>query len=277
MKVELPELELIKRDLEREVTTRKIKSVTAAGMSVLPRYKNRKQFTSALDGAKITAVYRQGEHLLFPLDTEDILVFRMGNGTLRRNATREKEEKGTEIVITFTQGGQLRFVDEEGSGEAAVVPKDDVMSEFPKLNDPAVDPIDTPLSWLSFRDLIEGHVTTLKGLLTDGKVLVGIGSMYADEVLFDSGLRFDRKTDTLSTQEVRRLYRSLVETLHNVIKYRGTTLEDRPWADVFGEPGVFDQHLQVYGKDGQLSPRSRTPIQKVKFSGDITYFCETQV
>lgn len=277
MKVELPELELIKRDLEREVTTRKIKSVAAAGMSVLPRYKNRKQFTSSLEGAKITAVYRQGEHLLFPLDTEDILVFRMGNGTLRRNATKEKEEKGTEIVITFTQGGQLRFVDDEGSGEAAVVPKDDVMSEFPKLNDPAVDPIDTPLSWLSFRDLIEGHVTTLKGLLTDGKVLVGIGSMYADEVLFDSGLRFDRKTDTLSTQEVRRLYRSLVETLHNVIKYRGTTLEDRPWADVFGEPGVFDQHLQVYGKDGQLSPRSRTPIQKVKFSGDITYFCETQV
>jgi len=277
MKVELPELELIKRDLEREVTTRKIKSATAAGMSALPRYKTRKQFTSTLEGAKITGVHRQGEHLLFPLDTEDILVFRMGNGTLRRNATREKELKGTEIVITFTQGGQLRFIDPEGSGEAAVVPKDDVMSEFPKLNDPAIDPIDTPLSWLSFRDLIEGHDATLKGLLTDGKALVGIGSMYADEVLFDSGLRFDRKTDTLSTQEVRRLYRSLVETLHNVIKYRGTTLEDRPWADVFGEPGVFDQHLQVFGKDGQLSPRSRSPIQKVKFAGNITYFCETQV
>ena len=62
-----------------------------------------------------------------------------------------------------------------------------------------------------------------------------------------------------------------------MIKYRGTTLEDRPWADLFGEPGTFDQHLQVYGKDGELSPRSRSPIQRVKFKGDWTYFCETQV
>jgi len=277
MKAELPELEMIKRDLEREVVGRKIKEASAAGMSVLPRYKNRKSFANQLDGVKIAAVVRQADYILFPLDSEDILVVKMGNGMLRRNANKDKEEKGTEIVITFTQGGQLRFVDPEGSGEVAVVPKDDIMSEFPKLNDPAIDPIDTPLSWLSFRDLIEGHNTTLKELLIDGKVLVRIGSMYADEVLFDAGLRYDRASTTLSTQEVRRLYRSLVETLHNVIKCRGTTLEDRPWADVFGEAGIFEQHLQVFGKDGELSPRSRSPIQRAKFKGEWTYFCETQV
>lgn len=277
MKAELPELEMIKRDLEREVVGRKVKEANAAGMSVLPRYKNRKSFSNQLEGVKITAVVRQADFILFPLDSEDILVVRMGNGMLRRNANKDKEEKGTEVIITFTQGGQLRFVDDEGSGEVAVVPKDDIMAEFPALNDPAIDPIDTPLSWLSFRDLIEANKTTLKELLTDGKALVSIGSMYADEVLFDAGLKYDRASTTLSTQEVRRLYRSLVETLHNVIKYRGATLEDRPWADVFGEPGIFEQHLQVFGKDGELSPRSRTPIQRAKFKGNWTYFCETQV
>lgn len=277
MKVELPELELVRRDLEREVVGRKVKEAAAAGMAVLPRYKTRKSFSSQLDGTKITGVLRQGEFLLFPLDSEDILVIRMGNGMLRRNANKDKEEKGTEVTITFTQGGQLRFIDEEGSGEVAVVPKDEVMSEFPDLNDPAIDAIDTPLSWLSFRDILEQEPVTLKELLTNGKLLVGIGSIYADEVLFDSGLRYDRKSVGLSTQEVRRLYRSLVETMHNVIKYRGTTLEDRPWADVFGEPGTFDQHLQVYGRAGELSPRSRTPIQRSKFKGEWTYYCETQV
>lgn len=277
MKAELPELEMIKRDLEREVVGRKVKEASAAGMAVLPRYKNRKSFSSQLDGVKIVGVVRQADYILFPLDSEDILVVKMGNGMLRRNANKDKEEKGTEVVITFTQGGQLRFVDEDGTGEIAVVPKDDIMTEFKDLNDPAVDPIDTPLSWLAFRDLIEGHPTTLKELLIDGKVLVSIGHMYADEVLFDAGLRYDRQSTTLSTQEVRRLYRSLVETLHNVIKYRGTTLEGRPWADVFGEPGIFEQHLQVFGKDGDLSPRSRTPIQRAKFKGEWTYFCETQV
>ena len=204
-------------------------------------------------------------------------MIRMGNGMLRRNANKDKEEKGTEVTITFTQGGQLRFIDEEGTGEIAVVPKDDVMAEFPDLNDPAIDAIDTPLSWLSFREILEQDNTSLKELLTNGKLLISIGSIYADEVLFDSGLRYDRSTIGLSTQEVRRLYRSLVETMHNVIKYRGTTLEDRPWADVFGEPGTFDQHLQVYGREGELSPRSRTPIQRSKFKGEWTYYCETQV
>ncbi len=277
MKAELPEVEMIKRDLEREVVGRKVKVASAAGMTALPRYKNRKSFAAQLEGVKITGVIRQADFLLFPLDSEDILVIRMGNGMLRRNANKDKEEKGTEIVVTFTQGGQLRFIDEEGSGEVAVVPKDDIMSEFPSLNDPAIDPIDTPLAWLAFRDLIEAHPTTLKELLTDGQAIVAIGPLYADEVLFDAGLRYDRLSTTLSTQEVRRLYRSLVETLHNVIKYRGTTLEDRPWADVFGEPGIFEQHLQVYGRDGQLSPRSRSPIKRAKFKGEWTYFCETQV
>ncbi|MFT7473261.1 MAG: formamidopyrimidine-DNA glycosylase [Verrucomicrobiales bacterium] len=277
MKAELPEIEMMRRDLEREVVGRKVKGAAAAGMSVLPRYKNRKSFASQLEGAKITGVVRQADFLLFPLDTEDILVIRMGNGMLRRNANKDKEEKGTEITITFTQGGQLRFIDEDGTGEVAVVPKDDIMSEFPDLNNPALDPIDTPLAWLAFRDLIESHPTTLKELLLDGKAIVGIGSLYADEVLFDAGLRYDRLSTSLSTQEVRRLYRSLVEILHNVIKYRGTTLEDRPWADVFGEPGIFEQHLQVYGRLGALSPRSRTPIQRAKFKGEWTYFCETQV
>lgn len=277
MKAELPELELMRRDLEREVVGRKVKAVDATSMAVLGRYKNRKSFGAPLEGVKITGVLRQGEYLLFPLDTEDILVARMGTGVFRRNANKDKEEPGTEIKITFTQGGQLRYVNPDGDGEFAVVLKDDVMTEFPDLNDPAIDPIDTPLSWLAFRDLIESNPTSLKELLTDGKALLGIGSIYADEVLFDAGLRYDRSSTTLSTQEVRRLYRSLVETLHNVIKYRGTTLEDRPWADVFGEPGVFDQHVQVYQRDGELSPRSRTPIQRAKFKGEWTYFCETQV
>lgn len=277
MKAELPELELIKRDLERDLAGRKVKSAAAASMTVLPRYKNRKSFLSQLEGVKINAVLRQAGFFLLPLDSEQILVIRLGNAMLRRQPTREAEVKGTEFVITFTQGGQLRLIDPEGTAEAAVVPNEEIMSEFPELNDPAIDPIDTPLSWLAFRDLIESHPTTLKGLLTDGKALVGIGGLYADEVLFDAGLRYDRQTVGLSTQEVRRLYRSLVETLHNAIKYRGTTLEDRPWVDVFGEPGIFDQHLQVYGREGELSPRSRAPIMRAKFGGEWTYYCETQV
>ena len=135
MKAELPELELTRRDLEREIVGRKIKGVDAAGMSMLPRYKNRKQFGSPLEGLKIAGVMRQGEFLLFPLESEDILVARMGTGVFRRNANKDKEEPGTEVKITFTQGGQLRYVNPDGDGELAVVPKDCLLYTSPSPRD----------------------------------------------------------------------------------------------------------------------------------------------
>ena len=75
---------------------------------------------------------------------------------------------------------------------------------------------------------------------------------------------------------MRRLYRALVETVHEAVKYRGTSLEDRPFTDVFGVPGEFAQHLAVYGREGQLSPRSRAPIQRPKYKGRWTYYCDPQ-
>jgi len=117
----------------------------------------------------------------------------------------------------------------------------------------------------------------LKALLTDDSVIVGLGDIYSDEVLFHAGLLYDRGSATLSTQEVRRLYRALSETVHDAIKYRGTSIESRPFVDVYGEPGDFGIHLAVYGRAGELSPRSRAPIQRVKLKGRWVYYCDTQV
>jgi formamidopyrimidine-DNA glycosylase len=122
-----------------------------------------------------------------------------------------------------------------------------------------------------------GYKTPLKLLLTDPEVFVGIGDIYSNEILFDSGLRHDRVSAELSTQEIRRLYRSVVGIMHDAIKYRGTSLEDRPFVDLTGSPGEFADHLAVYGKQGELSPRSREPIQKTSFKHQVVFYCNTQV
>ena len=150
-------------------------------------------------------------------------------------------------------------------------------AEHPELVGLGVDPIEEPMSWTHFGELLMRQPTKLKTLITDDSFLVGIGPMYADEILFTAGLRYDRMSDTLSTHEVRRLYRALVETLHEAVKYRGTTLEGGSYVDGFGEPGEYAQNLQVFGRAGDLSPRSRAPIKRVKFGGAWTYYCETQV
>ena len=275
---ELPEVETIRRDLEREVVGRKVKTAEAASMKCLRRYHTRKAFTSQLEGAKITDVRRVGLYLVIELSTELLLVLSLGSsGSPRRNANKHPKVAGTEVVISFTQYGQLRFVDTEGTGQLFVVPAEEFLSAVPEVTDYGLDPVATPISWTEMGRLLLRRDTKLKTLITDDNFVVGIGDIYADEILFEAGLRFDRVSNTLSTQEIRRLHRSLVGTMHDAMKYRGTSVPDRPFLDPFGQPGGYAGHLKVWGRHGELSERSRTPIKRTKFRGTWTYYCDTQV
>ena len=275
---ELPEIETIRRDLEREIVGRKIKAAEAASMKCLPRYRTRKAFTSQLEGAKIADVRRVGVHLVIELDTESLLVLSLGSsGSPRRNANKNPKVAGTEVVISFTQYGQLRFVDIEGTGQLFVVDGDGLDEALPEVPKYGLDPVATPISWTDMGRMLLQKNTKLKTLLTDDTFVVGIGNIYVDEILFEAGVRFDRLANSLSTQEIRRVHRSLVGTMHDAMKYRGTSVPDRPFLDPFGVPGNYGSHLKVWGRHGQLSERSRAPIKRTKFRGVWTYYCDTQV
>jgi len=108
--LELPEVEVLRRDLEREVVGRKVKSVEIKSMAALARYKNRKAFTSLLEGVKFSAVARKGLRLLITLDNEQTLAISVGNGSLRKISGKEKNLPVAEMTITFVQGGSLIYV-----------------------------------------------------------------------------------------------------------------------------------------------------------------------
>jgi formamidopyrimidine-DNA glycosylase len=80
-------------------------------------------------------------------------------------------------------------------------------------------------------------------------------------------------SDTLSSQEVRRLYRAIQEILQDAIKLRGTTLDDEAYVDLFGKPGEYQHELKVYGRAGEPCRRCRTPIQTVRVSQRTSYYC----
>lgn len=275
---ELPEVETVRRDLEREIIGRKVKAAEAASMKCLRRYHTRKAFTSQLEGAKIVDIRRVGLHLVIELSTEMLLVLSLGSsGSPRRNANKNPRVAGTEVVISFTQYGQLRFVDTEGTGQLFVVSDEDLDTALPEVAGYGLDPVATTISWLEMGRMLLRRSTKLKALLTDNTFVVGVGEIYADEILFEAGLRYDRVCNTLSTQEIRRLHRSLVGTMHDAVKYRGTSVPDRPFVDPFGQPGGYANHLKVWGRHGELSERSRAPIKRIKFRGGWTYYCDTQV
>jgi formamidopyrimidine-DNA glycosylase len=272
---ELPEVEVIRRDLEREVVGRKIKAVDVDAMRSVRRHHNRKQFTQRLVDHKITGVERRGKYLLVHLDDDDVLVIHLGmSGQLIRvKSSRDAMAKHTHVVITFTQGGQLRFVDPRTFGEMFVTEAENVEKEVSELAHLGIDPLETTMSWDYFGQMLASRHTKLKTLLMDQKFIAGIGNVYSDEILWGAGLRWDRMSDSLTSEEVRRLYRSMMETLQEAVKHRGSSLADEQYVDLFGRPGEFQQYHNVYAREGEACPRCRHPIVRERVSGRSTFYC----
>ncbi len=275
--MELPEVEVMRRDLEKDVVGRRIKTVEVKGsknaMRVIRRHAKRKDFTSRLEGTKIQRVERRGKYLLFFLDSGDVVVTHFGmSGQFQRGTGRVALAPHTHVVITFQQGGDLRFSDPRTFGEMFVTAGDD-LAKVKELAHIAIDPLDQVFTWQTFQYLLAEKAAKMKQLLMDQKFISGLGNIYSDEVLFHAGLRYDRLSNTLSSQEVRRLYRAIQEILQESIKARGTTLDDEAYVDLFGKPGEYAAELKVYGRAGLPCRRCRTPIQSVKISGRQAYFC----
>jgi formamidopyrimidine-DNA glycosylase len=275
--VELPEVEVMRRDLEKDVVGRKIAAAEVRpsknAMRIIRRHGRRKEFADRLIGRKVLKSDRRGKYVLLSLDNGDVLVVHFAmSGQFVRGNKRVPLPPHTHVVITFQQGGDLRFVDPRTFGEMFVTTGDD-LGKVKELQHIAIDPLDHVFTWQSFGGQMAQRESKLKQLLMDQKFISGLGNIYSDEVLFAAGLRHDRLSDTLSSQEVRRLYRSLQEVLQEAIRYRGTTLEDEAYLDLFGKPGEFQNELKVYGRLGLPCRRCRTPIETVKVSGRSAYFC----
>lgn len=274
---ELPEIETLRRELEREVVGKKVKSVEVSNAKVLDGV-SASDLTAALDGAKFASLKRVALLLVVTLDNEKLLVFDLADGGfLRRNANKDKTTDETAVVITFTQGGQLRVLTGVGMPKIQVFAEDTLFDSRPELNDLGDDVVESPLSWTAFAQKLLAQTSTLRQLLADDTFIVGISDVYADEILHASLLMYDRTPDTLSSQEIRRLYRSVVEILHDAMKHRGTTIEGRDFLDLHGEQGGYGEYLQVHGRAGERSANGRGIVQRKKIGGTFVYFADYQV
>jgi formamidopyrimidine-DNA glycosylase len=270
---ELPEVETIRRDLEKEIQGKRIKSVDVTGLRSIRRHTNKKQFTSRLEGKKVESVGRRGKNLLVDLG-DDLLVVHLGmSGQLLKAAPKDPTIKHTHVVFHLSPGGQLRYVDARTFGELFVVSKEDLANECPELLELGFDPVEDVMSWQDFGTKLVRRQAQLKSVLMDQKFVAGIGNIYSDEILWEAGLRYDRPSHTLSIQEVRRLYRAIGEVLNEAIKQRGSSLADETYRDLYGAIGGFQLQHNVYARDGQPCKRCRHAIGKQKFGGRSTFYC----
>jgi formamidopyrimidine-DNA glycosylase len=275
---ELPEIEVLRRDLELEVTGKRIKDIEVRpgtnAMKIIPKHGRRKEFQDMLAGAKVEKVERIGKRLLLDLDNAHVLIIELGDsGKLVKTSSSQTVAPHTHIVTNFTIGGQLRVIDPRLTSEVWVTPAPDPDALRKELRDFDVDPLEDHFTWNSFSATLENKDTGLKDILEDRSFIVGLGHLYSDEILWQAGLRYDRSSRQLSSQDVRRLYRGLMELLQEAVKARGTSWGDDGFVDLLGNPGQFQLELKVWKQEGEACRRCRSTIVREPWGDAFTYLC----
>jgi formamidopyrimidine-DNA glycosylase len=276
--LELPEVEVLRKDLEKEVVGKRIKDVLVQTAALVrPVHRNRPEFVKALEGHKIEAVRRRGRSLLVDLDENQTWIIDAGDeGSLHRETSTEEPGPDTHLVVTFTIGGALHLSEpgDEVTACTGVVPTEEAL-EAAGVSPDALDPLDDNPTWMEFGQFLHASGRALKLVLTDPELILGIGPVYSDEILWEAGLRHDRAADSLSTQEIRRLYRAMQEVIHAAMKQRGSSLDEVEADSAVDEEGEVAEHLRVYGRTGEPCIRCRKPILRTRVKkGVYTYHCE---
>jgi formamidopyrimidine-DNA glycosylase len=271
---ELPEVETLRTDLEQEVVGRKVTDVEVKAARTVRRHRNRKEFAKHLLGQRVAGVERHSAYLVIELDSGDALVAALGvTGRLRRERSAAPVEPGTDAVITFTTGGGLRFINLPDDGELFMATVE-ALDNLRELHQTVIDPLTDAFTWQSLGAGLLTEKEKLRPLLLSGRLVGGVGPIYADEILWTSGLRWDRQANTMSPQEIRRLYRAIQEVLQDAVRLRGTSVGEDVWLDLHGNKGEYQNQLNAYQREGQPCRRCRTPMVVQELGPtDRTYFC----
>ncbi len=248
---ELPEVETVRRGLERFAVGRRINGVEI-GRQRTVRRTSPEAVIHGLTDTTILAANRRGKYLLLPLDSGDevMIHLRMSGQVLVATAGAERPPH-THVVMHLDDGNEMWFVDPRTFGEVVVFDPDNVAVEIPDLAKLGPDPIAEGISLAQFRAIVRGRHRQLKPMLLDQHVIAGIGNIYADEILHEARLRPDRLSDDLSTVSERRLHTAMNRILNEAIAQGGSTLGDAQYVDLFGDWGTYQHAHVVYGRTGE--------------------------
>jgi formamidopyrimidine-DNA glycosylase len=189
-------------------------------------------------------------------------------GMLRAQPTNEPHRKHTHVVLQLDDGRELRYADPRRFGRMAYLSGETLREELLRLG---LDPLEAGVE--EFTHKISERRARIKALLLDQTVLRGVGNIYADESLWKAKIHPAHLGARLKPDHLRRLYRELQKILQHAIDLRGSSISD--FLDADGEPGEYQQHHRVYGREGKPCRRCKTAIRRVLVAGRSSYFCPT--
>ncbi len=270
---ELPEVETVRRDLEHALVGRRIIEVRLHGARTVRRH-DPAELVASSKGRTVTGARRRGKYLLVDTDDGGALVIHLRmSGQLRLHSPADPAAAHTHAWFDLDDGHQLRFVDPRTFGELVWVPSGANDRRTPELARLGVDPLRDPPDERRLRELLGSRRLPLKGALLRQDLVAGIGNIYSDEIAFAARLRHDHRTDALTRRQLAALSEAMAQVIADAVAHRGSSLSDAQYVDLFGRPGGFQHHHQVYGRAGQPCPCCRRPLVRAAFAQRSTVGC----
>lgn len=266
---ELPEVETVRRGLTQlvEGSTIKTADVLYAKMINLPP----DDFKEALRGKRIEKIDRRGKYLFIRLSGHLTIV-----SHLRMEGKYDVEPEGspidkhTHIIFHLTDGRQLRYNDTRKFGRMNLVDTGTEM-QVAGLKTIGPEPTEKDLTVEYMKRIFAKSRKVIKPFLLDQSNIAGLGNIYADEVLWLSKINPKQPVNTISLAKIKVLRKNIIDELARAIAGHGTTVHS--YSTAYGEAGQFQNHLNVYGREGEPCPRCGTKIVKIKLAQRGTHFC----
>ncbi|NLZ39386.1 MAG: DNA-formamidopyrimidine glycosylase [Firmicutes bacterium] len=267
---ELPEVETIRRGLEKVLPGRKISKVDVrySGSIKMPTVS---KFTAKLPGRRVIKIGRRGKYLQIFLDNESVLVIHLRmTGKLIFSFTPLTIDKHTHVIFTFSDHSVLYFNDIRKFGTIYWLPIKR-MYEIKGLACLGPEPFSPEFCPGYMAEKLAKKKTTIKAVLLNQEFVAGLGNIYVDEALFRAQIHPQRAAASLTQKEMAALYRAICEVLQEAINCRGTTMSD--YRDATGAYGGFQQLLRVYRRSGKACLVCGYPIERIIVAGRGTHYC----
>lgn len=269
---EAPDLFVIRDYLEPRLAGRTI-TVTAERKPLVLRNMTGVPFAKDLSGRVFKSITRKGKLLLFEFsvsssgDERRMVISPMLTGGLRYCLPADRMEASTVLTFDLDDGHQLRYFDQKRMGQVYYL-RPEQLVEIVRLENQGPDVLDEPLDADAFKLAMKPFRGEVKGILTRGQAVSGIGNAYADEILFSAGIFPFRKKSKLTADEFDRLHRAVYGVPQDAV----AVLQARVGDAIHKKVRDF---MKVHGKGGEPCPVCGSRISAIKANRRETNFCRT--
>lgn len=264
---ELPEVEIIRRQLNDEIVGERVKKVEYDTEKILKP--NPQVFINAVKGQLIKKVERKAKLLIFYLGDGKMIVahLKLSGRLLVRDKTDSPDDY-VHAKLIFDSGRELRFAEARKFGFFRLLENEKELAEILKEYGPE------PLNGLTkegFSEILKTASGKIKTVLLDQKMIAGVGNIYANEALWMAKIHPEEKVNNLSSNQVSKLFRALEDVLKEGLLKGGAS--DQWYRQVHGEVGHYQENFKVYRQERRPCLHCGTLIKRLKVGGRGTFFC----